>query len=123
MACIRVTVLVLALVLGLPVVASGAVPAGGLQGVVKQPQNGMCLAGDPCDGVGRGILLVFTRTGQVPHRVRSDADGRFRIRLAPGRYHVRGAVADTRTVPAYVAVPHRAFARVTITVFAAATMP
>jgi len=59
----------------------------------------------------------------VPHRVRSDAEGHFRIRLSPGRYHIRGAVSDTRTVPASVAVPKRGFARVTITVFAAAMMP
>ena len=83
----------------------------------------MCLADDPCDGVGRGIVLVFTRPGQVQHRARSDADGHFRIRLAPGRYSVRSVVTDARTAPASVVVPKRGFARVTITVFAASSLP
>ena len=73
----------LLLLLLVPVLAAGAAPgpATGLIGLVKQTQSGMCAADDPCDGVGRGVLLVFSRVGQPAHRVRSDADGRFKLRL------------------------------------------
>jgi hypothetical protein len=118
----RALALAVLLVLASPVLAAGAAPAGGIQGVVKQPEAGMCAAGDPCDGVGRGVLLVFTRPRLTAKQVRSDADGRFRIRLAPGRYHVRAAVAGAHTTPAFVVVPKRGFARATITV-AAGTVP
>jgi hypothetical protein len=102
---------------------TAAAPAGGVQGIVKQPETGMCLAGDPCDGIARGVVLVFTKAGRLPRRVRSGTDGRFRIRLAAGRYHVRGAAAGTRASPASIAVPTRGFARVTITLLPPAASP
>ncbi len=108
-----------------PVLAASATPgpSTGLIGLVKQPEGGMCAADDPCDGVGRNVLLVFTRSGQRAHRARSDADGHFRIRLAPGRYHVRALVSEARTTPSSVVVPKRGFARATITVFVSADLP
>lgn len=120
-------VLVLTALLGVnllvgPALAANAAPAGGVRGIVKQPLTGMCPVGDPCDGIGRGILLVFTRAGQVPHRTRSDTDGRFSLRLAPGRYRVRAVVAGAVTQPTAVVVPRQGFARLTVTV-AAATVP
>jgi len=112
-----------ALLLSPVLAASSAVPAGGVQGIVKQPEAGMCPAEDPCDGVGRDVLLAFTRAGQKAHRARSDADGRFKIRLVPGRYAVRALVPAGRTTPSTVVVPKRGFARATITVFAFPAMP
>lgn len=117
-------VLALLLLLLSPVLAaSGAVPAGGVQGIVKQPEGGACAADDPCDGVGRNVLLVFSRAGQKAHRVRSDGAGHFKLRLAPGRYGVRAVVSAARTTPSTVLVPKRGFARATITVFASGAMP
>jgi hypothetical protein len=114
-----------ALLLLVPVLGAGATagPATGLQGVVKQLQGGMCAADDPCDGVGRGVLLAFYRVGQPTHRVRSDADGRFKLRLAPGRYRVRAGASATRVMPFAVIVPLKGFARVTITVGSPGKMP
>ena len=108
----------LLLLLLVPVLAAGAAPgpATGLLGLVKQTQSGMCAADDPCDGIGRGVLLVFSRVGQSTHRVRSDADGRFKLRLTPGRYRVRAGASATRVMPFAVIVPLKGFARVTITV-------
>jgi hypothetical protein len=34
-------------------------------------------------------MLVFSRRGDVAGRVTTDSAGRYRIRLAPGRYSVR----------------------------------
>jgi hypothetical protein len=106
------------LLLLLPVtVASGATPGPtGLQGFVKQVHGGMCASDDPCDGVGRGVLLVFTRVGQPAHRVRSNDEGQFRLRLAPGRYRVLAGASASRVIPSAVVVPGKGFARVTITV-------
>lgn len=114
-----------ALLLLVPVLAAGATPgpATGLQGVVKQLQGGMCAADDPCDGVGRGVSLVFSRVGQPAHRVRSDANGRFKLRLTPGRYRVRAGASATRVRPFEVIVPLKGYARVTITVGSPAVMP
>jgi hypothetical protein len=107
-----------ALLLLVPVLAAGAMPglSTGLQGLVKQRQGGTCAAGDPCDGVGRGVLLAFYRVGQPTHRVRSDDNGRFKLRLTPGRYRVRAGASALRVMPFAVIVPLKGFARVTITV-------
>jgi hypothetical protein len=114
-----------ALILLVPVLGAGATPgpATGLQGVVKQLHGGMCAADDPCDGVGRGVLLAFYRVGQPTHRVRSDENGRFKLRLTPGRYRVRAGASATRVMPFAVIVPLKGFARVTITVGSPGTMP
>jgi hypothetical protein len=121
----RRTLLSAAALLLVPGMAAGATPAPvtGLQGMVKQLPGGMCAFGDPCDGVGRGVLLVFSRVGQPTHRVRSDDEGRFKLRLTPGRYRVRAGAAATRVMPAAVTVPLTGFARVTITVGSPGTMP
>jgi len=90
---------------------------------VKQIQGGACLADDPCDGIGRGVLLVFSGVGQPAHRVRSDDEGRFKVRLKPGRYRVRAGASATRVLPFAVIVPVKGFARVTITVGSPGAMP
>jgi len=121
----RKTVLISVLLLLVPVLAAGATsaPTTGLQGVVKQLQGGMCPSDNPCDGVGRGVLLVFSRSGQPAHRVRSDADGRFKLRLTPGRYRVRAGASAMRVRPYEVIVPLKGYARVTITLGSPGTMP
>ena len=108
-----------------PTFAAGAAPgpASGVLGLVKQTPVGMCAADDPCDGIGRGVLLVFSRVGQPAHRVRSDADGRFKLRLTPGRYRVRAGASATRVMPSAVIVPLKGFARVTVTVGSPGDMP
>jgi hypothetical protein len=115
---VRRTLAIAVLVLSVsPVLASGAVPTGGVRGTVKQHAGGTCLADDPCDGIGRNVLLSFSRAGYRTRQVRSNAEGAFRIFLAPGRYRV-GNAADPATpvTPAVVRVPATGFARVTLVV-------
>jgi hypothetical protein len=121
----RRTLLLTAALLLVPALAASARPgpATGLQGVVKQLQPGMCASDAPCDGIGRGVLLLFSRAGQPAHRVRSDDEGRFKLRLTPGRYRVRAGASATRVMPFEVIVPLTGFRRVTITVGSPGTMP
>ena len=97
--------------------AAGAVPTGGVRGTVKQHAGGACLADDPCDGIGRNVLLSFSRAGYRTRQARSNGDGAFRVVLAPGRYQVRAAADPATPVrPAVVTVPATGFVRVTLVV-------
>ena len=83
----------IALILVAALTASGAAapttPRSGLYGVVKKgPVRPVCTVDEPCD-VPVKITLVFSRTGRVPVRARSQASGRYRTALAPGIYSVR----------------------------------
>ncbi len=68
--------------------APGSTATSGLYGVVRKgPVRPVCSVGEPCDAPAR-VTLVFTRRG-VETRVRSGADGRYRVTLRPGSYEVR----------------------------------
>ena len=45
----------------------------------------MCQTGVPCDEPAANVTFLVIRKGHS-HRVTTDAKGRYRIRLAPGRY-------------------------------------
>jgi len=62
--------------------------------VQKGPTGPICSVDNPCVAPVTGGFAV-TRGGDVVVHFRSDADGRFRIRLAPGDYAV---VPDPDTV-------------------------
>ncbi len=62
----------------------------GLHGVVRRgPITPICVAGQRCDAPARHFTLLFSRNGRVAGRTTTNARGRYRIRLAPGRYAVR----------------------------------
>jgi hypothetical protein len=66
----------------------------GLHGVVTRgPTQPVCQVGVPCSKPAVGAVLAFSRSGAVAVRVRTDAAGRYSVRLRPGYYSVR-------TVPA-----------------------
>ncbi|MBA3843868.1 MAG: hypothetical protein H0X39_14860 [Actinobacteria bacterium] len=97
-----------------------AAPAGGIRGLVKQSAGGVCAADEPCDGVGRNMLLAFSRPGQPDARVRSTASGTFRISLRPGRYQVRAVAAPPlQAAPAAITVPASGWAIVVLRLGAA----
>ena len=69
--------------------------------------------GTPCDGLARGVTLVFARRGHAPVRAKTRDDGTYRVRLAPGRYSVRvaGSAGVGGVKPSVVGVPAGRFAR------------
>ena len=107
----------LALAVALTAVAGASAatpPSSGLRGVVKQPKAPVCLDGASCDGLARGVTLVFVRRGSTRARATTRDDGTYRVRLAPGRYTVRIAPSDgvARLSPGAVTVPTGRIARV-----------
>jgi hypothetical protein len=60
----------------------------GLEGVVMRgPTTPVCLEEQPCDEPAVGVVLRFSRAGDVI-RVRTGAGGAFTVRLRPGLYAV-----------------------------------
>ncbi len=69
--------------------ASGATGSG-LHGLVTRgPIMPVCSEAQPCDEPAANVQLVFVRNGVVVSRVRTNATGRYRLALPPGRYGVR----------------------------------
>jgi len=56
--------------------------------ITRGPITPVCQVGKPCNGPYPGALLVFTRDGVVAARARSDANGRYSVRLRLGTYTV-----------------------------------
>ena len=70
--------------------ASVATTGSGLHGLVTRgPIMPVCMVDQPCDEPAANVRLVFLRNGVVVSRVRTNATGRYRVALAPGRYAVR----------------------------------
>jgi hypothetical protein len=64
--------------------------AGGLHGIVTRgPITPVCKVNVPCSAPAVGAVLVFSRAGYQPVRIRTGAGGRYSVRLAPGYYTVR----------------------------------
>jgi hypothetical protein len=55
--------------------------------VMRGPVTPVCNADDPCSEPAAALTLAFVRGG-VRKTVRTDASGRYAIRLAPGTYRV-----------------------------------
>jgi hypothetical protein len=77
--------------------AATATTRSGLRGVVRRaPISPVCIAEKPCSAPVKHAKLTFTR-GTVSRSVFTDADGRYRVLLASGRYSVRiGATTAAR---------------------------
>jgi hypothetical protein len=66
------------------------VAVSGLHGIVERgPIQPVCKVGTPCTAPAVGAELVFSRNGSIAARVRTQAGGRYTVRLAPGAYSVR----------------------------------
>ncbi len=101
----------------------GPGPAGGIRGVVLLgPMCPVERQGSPCpDRPIPATVEVLARDGAGPiiARTRAGADGRFEVRVAPGRYLVVAlwATGMRRQSPAVaVTVPAQGFANVTLRV-------
>jgi hypothetical protein len=69
--------------------ATLALTSGLFGHVTRGPLTPVCVVGVPCSGPAPGITLQFMRRGTVAGRTVTDANGRYRISLAPGVYAVR----------------------------------
>ena len=56
--------------------------------ITRGPTTPVCQLGKPCSEPMAGALLVFSRNGRVMARTRSDANGRYSVRLRVGTYAV-----------------------------------
>jgi hypothetical protein len=85
---------------------------GGLFGTVRiSPATPVCRTGSTCSRPARGFRLVFVRNG-AQMTTTTDRNGRYRIRLVPGRYAVRpGRTLKRGLQPARVTVPGGRFAK------------
>ena len=103
----------LAAAIAVPAATSAATPRSGLRGTVRTSAPPVCLQDLPCDGLARGVTLVFSRRSRVVARATTRDDGTYRVLLRPARYHVRIAGnGDTQLRPSAVAVPTGRVARV-----------
>jgi hypothetical protein len=113
--------------LGLAAVALAMVSAGsaarapaslasGVRGRVMQgPTKPICQVGDPCEEPAPGVILVFSRSGKVAGRAKSNQSGAYSLKLRPGRYYVRAThtpLAKTLK-PTSIRVPRGRFSRIT----------
>ena len=74
----------------LPASAPTGATGSGLYGTVRKgPVKPVCQVGVPCDAPVTKTMLVFSKAGQEITRVRSTAQGTYRVALAPGYYDVR----------------------------------
>jgi hypothetical protein len=97
-------------------VAFLAVLLSGLTGVVsRSPATPVCHVGVPCSKPYPQATLLFSRAG-VTRRVTTDADGAYRIGLAPGRYEVRVRGARFGWKPTSAVVPRGRYARLNVLV-------
>ncbi|HEX9416883.1 MAG TPA: carboxypeptidase-like regulatory domain-containing protein [Gaiellaceae bacterium] len=109
----------LAFVAGLVPALAAAGPAqdrslrSGLYGhATKGPLTPVCREGVPCDGPAGSARLLIVRGARLVAQTRTDASGKYRIRLRPGRYTVKSKIGFGVVKPSTVTVPHGRFARV-----------
>ena len=91
-------------------------PVGtGIAGRVRRgPISPVCLAGVPCDGPARGVLVEIDAGHTAVARLRTARDGRFVAHTPPGRYVVR--VVARRAAPVAVRVRAGVFTRVSLSI-------
>jgi hypothetical protein len=101
-----------ALALGLLAGGAGATSATGLFGVVMRgPTSPVCAIEINCEAPAAGVTLIFLRAGSEVARTTTGRDGRYRVRLRPGRYAVRATV-KRMLEPTAARVPSGRYARV-----------
>jgi hypothetical protein len=87
-------------------VFASAAPAPTLvHGVVRiGPTTPVCRAGLPCDKPAAGVVLTFAHSERLV-RTTTDAKGRYRVSLAPGRWTARTRTG-MRIMPQTFVIPH-----------------
>ena len=88
----------------------------GLYGVVTRgPTTPVCRVDVPCTAPYGHSTLVFSRPG-ILRRVTTDAKGKYRVGLAPGRWSLRVQNAHFGWTPTAVTVPKGRYGHVNVAV-------
>jgi hypothetical protein len=91
--------------LAIAFVAPAAATTSGLRGIVTRgPITPVCAAEQPCDAPAKHVTLTFVKSGKT-FSVTTGDDGRYRLVLAPGTYHVRISPARMGYSPTSATVP------------------
>jgi hypothetical protein len=99
------------------VLALLATLVSGLYGVVTRgPTKPVCMVDQPCSAPYPHATLVFSRSGTTARRAVTDAKGRYRIALPPGRWSLRVQGARFGWAPTSVTVPRARYGRVNVDV-------
>jgi hypothetical protein len=97
------------------VVAILATLLSGLYGVVTRgPTKPVCMVSMPCSAPYAKATLVFTRSGRTARRVITDADGKYRVALPPGRWSLRVESAHFGWTPRAITVPTGRYGHVNV---------
>jgi hypothetical protein len=84
----------IAFILAVAPAGAGTLPSG-LRGIVTRgPITPVCVSERPCDAPAKHVTLLFSRSGSVVGRATTDTEGRYRIQLPPGLYHVSRTVVS-----------------------------
>jgi hypothetical protein len=113
MRAVAVTLAALALAPSLAGAASEL--RSGLRGVVMRgPTKPVCRENETCEEPAVGVVLRFSRAGQVVARVETGAGGAYSVRLRPGVYGVSTPLrrAVMTFAPSTARVPQGRVARV-----------
>jgi hypothetical protein len=88
--------------------------ASGLRGVVMRGPTSPICHDDSCEAPAKGLVLRFSRHGQVKAQVKTNQTGRYLVRLRPGTYAVTTLALRPRQrlTPQLVHVPRGRFGRV-----------
>jgi hypothetical protein len=98
------------------VLALLATVLSGLFGVVTRgPTKPVCRVDQPCTAPYAKATLVFSKAGAT-RRVTTDAKGKYRIALAPGRWSLRVQGARFGWAPKTVTVPRAKYGRADVDV-------
>jgi hypothetical protein len=99
------------------VLAILATLVSGLYGVVTRgPTKPVCMINQPCTAPYAKATLVFSRSGMTARRVTTDANGKYRIALPPGRWSLRVQASHFGWTPTSVLVPRTRYGHVNVDV-------
>jgi hypothetical protein len=94
--------------------AASQAPSGLYGLVTRGPVTPVCQLGIPCDEPAAHATFLLVRNGKST-RVRTDAHGHYRVRLAPGRYVITKPNWGPGGIrPASARVPYARFARLNL---------
>ena len=89
----------------------------GLYGVVTRgPTKPVCMVNQPCTAPYAHATLVFSRSGTTARKAVTDAVGKYRLALPPGKWTVRVQSAHFGWTPTAVTVPSGRYGHVNVAV-------